>query len=342
MVFISKNQKQYKANLHSHSTLSDGKLTPEELVKFYEKEGYSILAITDHEYPCVHKNLSSDKFLLITGYEAYIRPSKICLYDKYSAEIHLNLIAKNPDNAGIVAYDPLYCKYMPLPKALMVPHYGEIGSRKFSVPYIQSFINEANKAGYLVSLNHPCWSMQETAQLEHLDGLWSCEVFNTGSMVTSDYAENMPVYDFLLRHGKKIFCHGADDNHNKKPFGDLMCDSFKAWTMVMAESLSYTDVIAALEAGKFYASTGPQITHLEIKKGLKNTVHIECTPASRITMHMTPKFTKVVYDSDGKNVVEADFKIPDDAPYVYFSVTGAPEAGGGKAYTHAFYREDFT
>lgn len=341
MIFISRDQKQYKANLHSHTTLSDGKKTPEELVKAYKEKGYSILAITDHEYPCVHTDLSTRDFLMLTGYEAYIRPSRICLYDKYSAEIHLNLIAKDPKNNSIIAYDPLYCKYMPLPKAIKAPHKGDIGPRTFSVPYIQSFINEANKAGYLVSLNHPCWSMQETAQLEHLHGIWSVEVFNTGSMLVSDYAENMPVYDFLLRNGSRSYCHGADDNHNKMPFGDPMCDSFGAWTMVMADSLDYKSVISALEKGKFYATTGPTIKHLEIKKGLKPKVHIECSPASRITMHMTPKFSKVVYDSDGRSVLTADFTVPDDAPYVYFSVTGTASRGGGKAYTHAFYREDF-
>ena len=36
-------------NLHSHSNLSDGRLTPEELIRAYREAGYSILAITDHE-----------------------------------------------------------------------------------------------------------------------------------------------------------------------------------------------------------------------------------------------------------------------------------------------------
>ena len=342
MIFVSRDIKQFKANLHSHSTLSDGKLTPEELVKNYKEKGYSILAITDHEYPCLHNEFTTQDFLMINGYEAYIRPSKLCMFDKFAPEIHLNLIAKNPDNNAIVAYDPVYCKYMPLPKAVAAPHAGKIGSRSFSVPYIQSFINEANQAGYLVSLNHPCWSMQETAQLEHLNNLWSVEVFNTGSMLISDYAENMPVYDFLLRHDKKVFCHGADDNHNKKPFGDMMCDSFGAWTMVMADSLKYDDVIKALEQGKFYATTGPTINHLEFTKGLKPKVHLECTSAKRITMHITPKYSKVVYDSEGGDVTSADFTVPVDAKYVYFSVTGSSTSGGGKAYTHAFYKEDYT
>ena len=31
----------YKANLHAHSTLSDGRLTPEELKAAYKAHGYS-------------------------------------------------------------------------------------------------------------------------------------------------------------------------------------------------------------------------------------------------------------------------------------------------------------
>ena len=50
-VFISKDKKQFKANMHCHSTISDGKLTPEELKAAYKAQGYSVLAITDHCYP---------------------------------------------------------------------------------------------------------------------------------------------------------------------------------------------------------------------------------------------------------------------------------------------------
>ena len=35
----------YKANLHCHSTVSDGHLTPEEIKKHYMAHGYSVVAI---------------------------------------------------------------------------------------------------------------------------------------------------------------------------------------------------------------------------------------------------------------------------------------------------------
>lgn len=40
---------KFYANLHTHSTHSDGKYSPEELVKVAKDEGYKALAITDHD-----------------------------------------------------------------------------------------------------------------------------------------------------------------------------------------------------------------------------------------------------------------------------------------------------
>ena len=49
---LPREGKFYKANLHSHSVISDGRLTPEEMRDFYREHGYSVLAITrfsDHQ-----------------------------------------------------------------------------------------------------------------------------------------------------------------------------------------------------------------------------------------------------------------------------------------------------
>ena len=57
--------KYYKANLHCHSVLSDGKKTAEELKEVYKAHGYSVLAVTDHEYMVPHNDLTDDDFLMI-------------------------------------------------------------------------------------------------------------------------------------------------------------------------------------------------------------------------------------------------------------------------------------
>ena len=35
----------YKANLHCHTTLSDGHLTPQQVKEEYQKQGYSIICL---------------------------------------------------------------------------------------------------------------------------------------------------------------------------------------------------------------------------------------------------------------------------------------------------------
>lgn len=48
---------QFYANLHMHSTHSDGVYTPAELVKVAKKEGYKALAITDHDTATAYPEL---------------------------------------------------------------------------------------------------------------------------------------------------------------------------------------------------------------------------------------------------------------------------------------------
>ena len=45
MIFV---KKLYKGNLHSHSTLSDGTQTPEELKELYKANGYSIYTLREY------------------------------------------------------------------------------------------------------------------------------------------------------------------------------------------------------------------------------------------------------------------------------------------------------
>ena len=43
---LNSKYNQYKANMHTHSTVSDGLKTPEELRDMYMEKGYSIIAYT--------------------------------------------------------------------------------------------------------------------------------------------------------------------------------------------------------------------------------------------------------------------------------------------------------
>ena len=140
MYLISPFKKQYKANLHCHSVYSDGKKTPQELKEMYKKQGYSILAITDHETPKNHSYLSDSDFLAITGYETYVRPNADCRYDVYDKEIHINLFARDPKNEAIVCYNSKYCKYITDEQKEKYKKVGSQRTREYSVEYINELI----------------------------------------------------------------------------------------------------------------------------------------------------------------------------------------------------------
>lgn len=61
------------ADLHIHSTASDGRLTPKEIVNQASKAGLSLIAITDHDTIEAHRILANssipDRLQIITGVE---------------------------------------------------------------------------------------------------------------------------------------------------------------------------------------------------------------------------------------------------------------------------------
>ncbi|MBO5755874.1 MAG: PHP domain-containing protein, partial [Clostridia bacterium] len=65
--------KFYKANLHCHTDVSDGKLTPAEVKAAYKAKGYHAVAFTDHEALIGHAELCDESFIALHGYETAIK-----------------------------------------------------------------------------------------------------------------------------------------------------------------------------------------------------------------------------------------------------------------------------
>jgi predicted metal-dependent phosphoesterase TrpH len=74
---FDKPGKFYRGNLHTHSTLSDGKLAPEMVCKVYQDAGYDFIALTDHfmqqfNYPVADtRAFRSENFTTILGAELH-------------------------------------------------------------------------------------------------------------------------------------------------------------------------------------------------------------------------------------------------------------------------------
>lgn len=335
ITYIKKDQPQYKANLHCHSTISDGKLTPAELKEAYKNHGYSILAITDHEVTCDHSAMTEPDFLMLTGYEAYIRVSHKGKYNIYEPEVHINLFAKDPHNVGIVNFNDPYCKYVkdPAEREKLVK-VGSQEQREYSVEYINKFVQDAKDNGYLCAHNHATWSLETAEQIAAYRGFFSMEMCNYSSFVINRMEYNAPLYDRLLREGQRIYCHSADDNHNGVSFDHPACDSFGGFAMVLAKELTYPAVIEALEKGAFYSSMGPKILELTVDG---NMVHIETEPVQQITLFYGAKKTSFVVGTEEKPVTSADFEIPENAPYIRLD---AIDFHGRHADTRGYFRDE--
>lgn len=339
-ILLSANKKQYKANMHCHSTHSDGKLTPDVLKEIYKNNGYSVLAITDHCVPKSHAELTDDYFLMLTGYEAYIRPDAKGTYNGYAPEVHLNLFAKDPHNETLICYNRGYTKYIPAEKHAELCRAGDERQREFTVEYINEFINTAIDNGYLVAYNHPFWSMDEEARILSYKNLLSLELYNTGSYIANNIENAEMLYDVMLRHGMHIGCHAGDDNHNSKPLDSPYSDSFGFYTMILADTLDYSSIIEALEKKDFYASSGPRINEIRVTDDAERgkLVKVECSPTNKIFMFFGSKSPRHIRLPKGECAESFEFTLPQDAKYLRISVY---DEEGNVANSRGFFRDEW-
>ncbi|MBQ8814058.1 MAG: hypothetical protein IJZ85_06170 [Lachnospiraceae bacterium] len=329
---ISPNKKQYKANLHCHSTLSDGRKTPQELKELYYGHGFQILAITDHEYVKNHSSMSEPDFLMLTGYEAHVRPNSV--FDRFAPEVHLNLFARKPENETHILIDRKYAKFYSEEERAAVKTYGPLKERVYSIEYVNELIQLAKEAGYLVSYNHPYWSMESEDTILSYDGYFSMEICNFSSWVSSHQEYNGQLYDKMLRAGKRVFCHAADDAHGINPVEHPKNKFFGGFTMILAEKLTYDSVIAAMEMGEMYASTGPLFHEISLD-GTK--LHIECSPVRSVHVYFGSKNPRYEIAEPGQALTCVDLEIDEKAPYIRVSIF---DEDGKSADTRGYFRDE--
>ena len=301
----------YKANLHCHSTFSDGKMTVEELKEKYKKEGYSIIAFTDHEYILDHSDLNDENFLAITACEHSITQpqSNYPLAKKAVKVCHLNYYAKDPHNVVTPCYSSRYDIYSK--KAGQTPVYNKEYTREYTKECICDMIKEGNENGFLVSYNHPVWSLENACDYLGYKGLWAMEIYNTACVMLGFAEYSITSYDDMLRSGERIACLANDDTHSSK-------DAFGGHVMIKAKSLSYSDVMSALENKELYASTAPRINELYVEDGV---AHIAYEGGEFAMMSTYGRHIEIVNakNPEGENYAEFTLQ-PETDGYIRFSV----------------------
>ncbi len=259
---LPKNGHFYKANLHTHTTCSDGSKTPEEIKEIYKAHGYSVVAYTDHDVMIDHSDLNDENFLAITSHEVETNGPSIGGSFTATPCYHLNFYAPVPDQTDYVCPNPNYAWGNARSIADTQPHYKGNYTRVYSMEGQNEMIAEARAKGYLVSYNHPDWSLQSYPDYIGLEGITAVEVYNTGCVVggwvldKGDHA-----LDHFLKAGKRVYPVATDDNHGNHD----MCGG---WVRFKAPNLTYDNIFNAYSKGDFYASWGPELESLYLEDGV--------------------------------------------------------------------------
>jgi hypothetical protein len=161
-------------------------------------------------------------------------------------------------------------------------------------------IAEARAKGYLVSYNHPDWSLQSYNDYIGLEGVTAVEVYNTGCVVGGWVLdEGDHVLDDFLKAGKRVYPVATDDNHSNHH----MCGG---WIRLKADSLTYENIMAAYERGDFYASWGPELESLYLEDGV---LKMDLPADSHIVCAEVHTAFRRAYRRNGTDMTYAEFDL---------------------------------
>ncbi len=210
---------RYKVGLHTHTNLSDGRVSPEEAAKIYKEAGYDALAITDHWKYYPEGELGG--LLIISG----------CEYNMGAADTSVDVM----HIVGIgMDSEP------------------DLERNKCTR---QEVIDAIRECGGMAVLAHPAWSLNTPAHAKELSGFEAVEIYNTVSNVNQSSRPYSGYFvDLLANEGITYPLTATDDVHYYN--GE---DDAKSYVMVKAESLSKKDILDAIRKRDFYATQGPEL-----------------------------------------------------------------------------------
>jgi hypothetical protein len=230
----------YKGNTHTHTLNSDGDSTPDDVVRWYREHGYQFLVLTDHNFLTSVDGLNAlhgadERFLVVRGEEVSSRAG--------DTPIHVN--ALNPSRLveaqrGTTVEDVLQRNIDAIRAASGVPH-----------------------------INHPNFQWALTADdLKRVRNNRLFEVYNGHPQVNGDGGGHVPgledVWDRILTSGVLVYGVAVDDAHTfKQPGNARVAGPGRGWVEVRASRLAPGELLAAMERGEFYASTGVKLTDVQ-------------------------------------------------------------------------------
>jgi hypothetical protein len=280
----------YRGNLHAHTINSDGDSSPYDVMAWYKRNGYQFLAITDHNTftdPAPLDTNPNDAFLLLGGEEV-----------TNSRTVHVNAI-------GISRVIP-----------------AQNGST--ATELLQASIDAVRDQAGIPLINHPNfgWAFTATEMLP-LKRAALLEIASGHPLVNHQGDGKVPsterMWDQLLSAGLRVFAVAVDDVHNlREEFTNERPNPGRGWVVARAASLTRDRILAALNSGDFYASTGVVLRDIQVAA---DSLTLDIDPGK--SPGSPPHFRVFFIGQDGRALT-----VSDDNPARYTFV-------GGEGYVRA-------
>ncbi len=237
----------YRGNLHTHSTRSDCHRDPADVIATYRRDGYDFLALTDH-------------FLESYGFPVTDTRS-------FRASDFTTLLGAELHAPATEAGDLWHIVAVGLPLDFAPTAAGESGP---------ALAARARQAGAFVGIAHPAWYTLTTADMRSIEAAHAVEIYNETCAQLNDRGESWHSCELLLASGQRLTAFASDDAHFNP---ERPADMGGGWVHVRAESLEPEALLAALKAGHYYSSQGPQIHDIAIEG---DHIHVACSPVRAI------------------------------------------------------------
>ena len=296
--------KFWRGNIHTHTTRSDGVLDAAKVCRRYKAEGYDFLAITDHfvgiyDYPLTNANaFHDDQFTTLLG-----------------AELHTGAM-ENGEIWHILAVG--------LPTDFRPPHVPDfkVGEGQETAP---ALAQRARDAGAFVVIAHPEWSQMSLNDASSISAAHAVEVYNHSCGAGCGRPYGFHIYEQLLVSGRKLSLCATDDAHFYEP------DHFGGWLMVRSEENTPEALLAALKAGAFYASTGPEFHDIIWQED-----RVEVSTSSVSAVILQGKGTRTVV-RHGNSMTRTTLPFDKLAPSPWLRIT-IVDAAGKHAWSNPIWR----
>jgi len=254
---------QHKANFHTHTTESEGEMSPAGVIDKYLDHGCTVLALTDHNictYPWekFDRIPSSLGMVAVAGTEHSCPHHVVSLFCKYEPEQHHDL---DPVLEGIREKKGL----------AILCHPGEYWMPDFLSHHVPEKVAKEYTGIFR----------------KHSPYLLGMEIFNSGYRWRFD-----PIlWDELLTElmpDRPVWGFAADDMHYSWQIG-------RDWNILVMPALTEKDARESMEKGRFYFSTLGTHGHKE--------KDVEGTPVIKSIVHDPKAGTITIYATDrGKPV----------------------------------------